>query len=131
MADRVLFISWGPAVRGREKRALAVFGEAVAFYGRLKERGAIEDFHVVALDPNGDLGGYAELTGSPEQLVVVAADEDYRRLLTAAGLVVDRLRVIEGDTGAGLAKRLKLIERELAAAEDDDEEFLPAVAGGR
>ena len=68
MADRVLFISWGENVAGREERGLEVFNEAVGFYGRMQQEGRIEGFDVVLLEPNGDIDGYIELTGSAEQL---------------------------------------------------------------
>jgi len=58
MADRVLFISWGTAVRGREERGLEIFNEAVGILGRMQEEGRIEKFDVVLLDPNGELNGY-------------------------------------------------------------------------
>ena len=41
MADRVLFITWGEVVRGREERALEVFSESLGFYGRLQQDGRI------------------------------------------------------------------------------------------
>jgi hypothetical protein len=37
MADRVLFISWGEAVRGREARGLEVFNEAMGMLGRMQQ----------------------------------------------------------------------------------------------
>ena len=42
MADAALFVGWGNAVRGRERQALSVFGEAAEFYGRLQQAGEIE-----------------------------------------------------------------------------------------
>src|SRR5690349_165664 len=33
MADAALFIGWGQVVRGREKRAVEVFNESVAYWG--------------------------------------------------------------------------------------------------
>ena len=44
MADRLLFISWGSVVAGREEIALEVFNESVGLYGRLQQDGRIEGF---------------------------------------------------------------------------------------
>src|SRR5947208_13022661 len=53
-----LFRSWGPAVTGREQKALQVFNEAVAYYGRLQQAGTISGFEPFLLQPHGgDLGG--------------------------------------------------------------------------
>src|SRR5947209_5777936 len=52
MADRVLFISWGSPVHGREEHGLEVFNEALGMYGRMQQDGRIEGFDVTLLDPN-------------------------------------------------------------------------------
>ena len=44
MADVALFIGWGQAVRGREKRAVQVFNQSVGYWGELQGDGKIEDF---------------------------------------------------------------------------------------
>ena len=35
MADRVVFISWGQVVRGREERAMENFNETIGLYGKM------------------------------------------------------------------------------------------------
>src|SRR5437764_1460769 len=58
MADTGLFIGWGAPVRGREKKGLDVFNEAVQWYGQVQQDGRIESFEVALLDPHGgDPGG--------------------------------------------------------------------------
>jgi hypothetical protein len=37
MADEALFIGWGEVVRGRERKALEVFGESLQFYRQLQQ----------------------------------------------------------------------------------------------
>jgi hypothetical protein len=114
MADSVLFISWGESIHGREERGLEVFNEAIGLYGRLQQEGRIESFDVVLLAPNGELGGYIELRGSAEQLDAVRQDDDYRRVLTAATLVVQHMRVIDGSTGEGIAREMALYQEAIA-----------------
>src|SRR5690242_7667838 len=110
MADSVLFISWGESIPGREERGLEVFNEAIGLYGRMQQDGRIESFNVVLLAPNGELGGYIELQGSAEQLSAVRLDDDYRRVLVDATLVVKEMRVIEGSTGEGIARDMALYQ---------------------
>ncbi len=54
MADRILFISWGAPVAGREERGLEVFNDAVGLYGRMQQEGRIESFDVVLLNGRSD-----------------------------------------------------------------------------
>ncbi len=106
MADRVLFISWSTPVRGREERGLEVFNDAVGLYGRLQQEGRIESFNVVLLDPSGPVEGYIELEGSPAQLAELSEDDEFRRVLIDASLVVDDLRVANGFCKEGIAREM-------------------------
>ena len=67
MADRVLTISWGAPVHGREERGLEVFNEALGLYGRMQQDGRIESFDVTLCMPNGGVEGYMELGETTEQ----------------------------------------------------------------
>jgi hypothetical protein len=52
------------SVRGRERQALKVFGEAFEYYSRLQQEGEIESFEPVILEPHGgELGGFFLLRG--------------------------------------------------------------------
>jgi len=110
MADRVLFISWGTPVRGREERALEVFNEAVGLWGRMQQEGRIESFDVVLLDPNGALNGYVQIDGTAAQLAEAMEAEDFRRNLADAGLIVDDLRVVDGWCNEGIAHQMALYQ---------------------
>ena len=109
----VVYIGWGSAVRGREGRGLEVFNESMGLYGRMQQEGRIERFNVVLLDPNGDLAGYIELHGSAEQLSSARHSEDFRRTLTDASLIVERLRLIDGYTNGAIAKELELYQESI------------------
>ena len=86
MAEAALLIGWGPPVRGREAKGLDVFNESIEYWGRLQQDGRIESFEVVLLYPHGgDLGGFAPLRGSHDQLNEVGGDEEFLRLTTRAG----------------------------------------------
>jgi hypothetical protein len=110
MADRVLFVSWGRAVPGREAHSIDVFNEAVGFYGRALEGRNIESFDVVLLAPNADLGGYMQIGGSAAQLNALREDPEYLRVMTDAEMVVDKLRATEGYAGNGVAQMMGIYQ---------------------
>jgi hypothetical protein len=114
MADRVLFIGWSTGVRGREERGLEVFNESMGLFGRMQQEGRIEKFDVVLLGPSGDLEGYIELHGSAEQLAAVREHEEFQRTMIDAGLIVDRLRLIDGFTNDEIARQMTLYRESIA-----------------
>jgi hypothetical protein len=111
MADRMLFIGWGQPVPGREERGMEVFNESIGLYGRMQQQGKIESFDTVLLTPNGQLDGYIELRGSAQQLAAVREDDEFRRLLTDAALIVANLRLVDGVCDKG-------VEREIATYQE-------------
>jgi hypothetical protein len=107
MADRVLFISWGENVAGREERGLEVFNEVVGLYGRMQQEGKIESFDVALLEPNPGSEGYMAIHGSVDQINAVKQDDDFRRTLVDASLIVHDLSMVEGFTNAGIAREME------------------------
>jgi hypothetical protein len=114
MADRVLFISWGSSVPGREERGLEVFNDALGICGRMQQEGRIESFDVVLLEPNGDLNGYIEMHGSAEQIAAVHEDEEFRRNTVDASLIVNNLRHIDGATNEEVAREVTMYQESIA-----------------
>ena len=103
MADAGLFIGWGAPVRGREAKGLEVFNEALAYYARLQQEGAIESFEPVLLEPHGgDLEGFVLLRGAEERLAQLRVDDEFVRLSTRAGLIIEGLGVVGAALGDGL-----------------------------
>lgn len=114
MADRVLFIGWGTPVRGREERGLDVFNETLGLLGRRQQDGRIEGFDVALLDPNADLNGYVIVRGTAEQISGLREDEEFRRTMIDASLIVDDLRHIQGFTNEGVATELAMYQEAVA-----------------
>ena len=107
MADAGLFIGWGAPVRGREAKGLEIFNEALAYYGRLQQDGVIEDFETAILEPHGgDLQGFILLRGGEEQLAQLRVDDEFVRMSTRAGLIVEGLGVIGASLGDGLEQAI-------------------------
>jgi hypothetical protein len=100
-----IFVGWGVAVRGREQKALQLFGEAVEFWTRQHQQGNIESFDTYALDPHGgDLGGFLVARGTPEQISRLRDSEELNRLNTRAAMVVENFGVVGASTGAELER---------------------------
>ena len=114
MADRVLFISWGSTVPGREERALEVFNDAVGICGRMQQEGRIESFDVVLFQPNGDMNGYIQMHGSAEQIAAVHEDEEFQRNTADASLIVEKLRHIDGATNEEVARQMAMYQESIA-----------------
>ena len=109
MADRALFVGFGNPVRGREERAIAVFGEFVAMFGRMQSDGRIESVDVTLLDPHGgDLSGFFRAHGSVEQCAALQNDEEFRRAIIDASLIVDNIGVVPAATGAGVGGEMAM-----------------------
>jgi hypothetical protein len=100
MASSALFIGWGEVVRGRERQSNQVFGEAIQYFAQLQQRGEIESFEPVALEPHGgDLQGFLLLRGDREKLNRVRYSDEFLRLSARAGFVVESYGVVAADIG--------------------------------
>jgi hypothetical protein len=110
MGDRALFIGFGQPVRGREERAVQVFGEFLELFGRMEADGRIESMEVTLLDPHGgDLGGFFLVNGSEDQCAALLnADEDFRRAVIDAGLIVDNFGVVPARSGQAVGPEMAL-----------------------
>jgi hypothetical protein len=108
MAEMGVFIGWGDPIRGREAKGLEVFQESVEYWGRLQQEGQIESFEVVLLYPHGgDLYGFALLRGSSESIDRIRASEEFNRLVSRAGLVVEGLGVVSAALGESLGPQIE------------------------
>ena len=108
MGDRALFVGFGTPVRGREERAVEVFGEFVAMFGRMESDGRIEGMEVTLLEPHGgELNGFFLVHGSDAQCAALSDDEEFRRACIDAGLIVENFGVVAGRTGAGVMREMQ------------------------
>jgi hypothetical protein len=114
MAEAGLFIGWGAPVRDREAKSLEVFNEGMEYWGRLQDEGRIESYETVFLYPHGgDLAGFVLLRGSHEQLNDVGGDEEFLRLTSRAGLVVERLGVVRAVLDEGLEQQIAIFQQSI------------------
>ena len=109
MTDRALFVGFGTPVRGREERAIEVFGEFVDMFGRMQSDGRIDGMDVALLDPHGgDLGGFFMVHGSEAQCAALADDEEFRRASIDASLIVDNFGVVPAVTGERVPREMAM-----------------------
>ena len=115
MAERALFVGFGQPVRGREERAVEVFNEFVGMLGRMQSDGRIESMDVALLDPHGgDLGGFFMVHGSEAQCAALPNDEDFRRAMIDAALIVDNLGVVPALSGERVGREMALYTEAVA-----------------
>jgi hypothetical protein len=114
MADRLLFISWGAPVRGREARSIEVFGEAIGMLGRMQQDARIESFDVALLTPNADLNGYVAIHGSAAQIDALRQDEEFVRSTADALMIVENLHHTEGYANEGVARQMAIFQDAIA-----------------
>ena len=108
-----LFVGWGHAVRGREQQALQMFNEAIEYFGGLQQRGEIEAFEPVALEPHGgDLYGFLLVRGDPDKLSRVRAGEGFRRLIARGGLVAEGMGVVTAFVGDDLHRQFGIFHQQ-------------------
>ena len=115
MADRALFMAFDRPVRGSEERAIEACPEAVGLRGRRQNDGRLEEFEVVMLKPNAELGGFMLVKGSAQQLHDLREDEEFQRATVRAQLVVDGIRHVEGFTGAAVARQMEMFREATTA----------------
>ena len=107
MAKMALFIGWGEAVRGREAKAAQVFGEALAYFRGLQEKGEIDSFEPVLIEPHGgDLNGFMLVRGDDEKLMRVWRTDEFAQLVIRTRLIVDRFGVAPCIVGEELARSM-------------------------
>lgn len=116
MADRALFIGFGIPVRGREERAVEVFNEFVGMFGRMQSDGRIESMEVTLLDPHGgDLGGFFMVHGNEQQCGALQYDEEFRREVNDATLIVENFGIVGADLAERLQRQLEFYTEQIAA----------------
>ena len=114
MADAALFIGWGEVVRGREKRAIEVFNESVAYYADLQSKREIENFEVAILEPHGgDLAGFILLRGEAAKLERLRRDPEFERRTARAQLIVDKVGVVGATIGNGVTRMMTVYTEEI------------------
>jgi hypothetical protein len=116
MADFGLFVGFGLPVRGRERQAADVFGEAFGYYQGLVESGDIESVEPFFLEPHGgDLGGFFLIRGDRDKIARVRASDEFERLSARAQLIVENFGVVGVETGERIQHQMGVFMENVAA----------------
>jgi hypothetical protein len=108
MADHALFVGWGEIIPGREQHAVRVFGETMAYFGRLHQQGEIDGVEPFFLEPHGgDLGGFFLVRGEADALAKVRISNEFGRIVQRAGMVAHHVGVTGASTGETLSRQLE------------------------
>ncbi len=87
MAQGAIVFRWGPAVRGRELKALGVFGESVGYWDDMVKNNRVSG-HYPYFSTNRTAGFWV-IQGEMEDLMAIQAEEDYQRLTTRVQMIVE------------------------------------------
>jgi hypothetical protein len=77
--------------------------------GRKQSEGQIESMDATLLDPHGgELGGFFQIHGSAEQCAALQNDDEFRRAVIDATLIVERFGVVPAVTGEGVSREMEM-----------------------
>jgi hypothetical protein len=108
MKEAGVFIGWGPSLPGRERKSVELFLETMRYFMGLVGEGRLISVEPVFLEPHGgDLEGFIFIRGEQEEINRLRAEEEVRRLMVKAGLILQNLRVVGAVTGSGLNQHLQ------------------------
>lgn len=111
MADHGLFIGWGETIAGRERQAEGVFGEAIAYFTELQQKGTIESFEPVLLQPHGgDLEGFMLVRGERDALHGLTASPEWERLSSRSQAIIHKFGVVRAYLGAETMRLVQATE---------------------
>jgi hypothetical protein len=112
--DGGLFVGFGFPVRGREQQAVKVFNESSEYYTRLQQRGDIDSFEPVLLEPHGgELGGFFLLRGDQEKLARLRTSDEFERLTLRAQLIADDVGITTAFTGESLMSQMSVFMKQV------------------
>jgi len=107
MADYGLAVTWGEAKAGREKKAIELFGEAVAFNEKLVANGGMERWDVVGFEPIGSApAGVMRYYGTAAQTEALVTSEEFSRLIGRGQLTLDSFGFRRFVTGQALMEEV-------------------------
>ena len=109
MGANVMLFGWNRSIAGREKLSAQHFDEFTKYLGGLQQKGTIQSFDVVFLDPHGgDLNGFFLLKGDPAKLDALVATTEWITHITRASLHLEGSGAIRGASGDEIPARMAL-----------------------
>ena len=107
MAYGALFIGWGGTHSGRERKAVELFTESLAYLTKLVEQGRVASVEPFFLEPHGgDLEGFFLVRGDLDELNKVRYEDGFQRMSVRAQAVVSSFGIVQAKTGEQLNKHM-------------------------
>jgi hypothetical protein len=105
--DSALFIGWGAANGGRERKSVELFGSSLRYLAGLVEQGRAYSVEPFFLEPHGgDLEGFFLVRGDQDELNKIRSEDEFQRLAVRAQVVVSSFGVVGAITGERLNKHM-------------------------
>ncbi len=109
MSPNVLFFGWNRPIPGRERISAQHYPEFVQYLEGLRQKGAIQSFEPVLLNPHGgDMNGFFLIRAESGKLAELVLSADWTAHMTRAVLHLEGSGAVLGVTGDALAERMKL-----------------------
>jgi len=116
MSSNVLFFAWNRSIPGRERLSAEHFQEYVRYLAGLQQKGSIQSFDTVFLDPHGgDLNGFFLIRGEPGKLDALVASPEWVTHVTRAMLHLEGAGAVRGVTGESIMVRMDLWSKNIPA----------------
>ena len=114
MGPNVMVFGWNRPLVGRENMSAQHFQEFSEFLKDAKQRGMIESFEAVLLEPHGGkLNGFFLLFGEPGKLRELNGSPEWMRHQLRAGMHLDGLCALRGFAGGAVLERMGEWVREI------------------
>lgn len=109
MSSNLVLFGWSRSIPGRERLSAEHFGQFVAYLTGLQQKGTIQSFDTVFLDPHGgDLNGFFLIRGEPGKLDGLISSSEWVTHMTRALLHLEGSGAVRGLTGELVAGRMDL-----------------------
>lgn len=116
MSTNVAFFAWNRSIPGRERISATHFEEFVQYLGSLQQKGAIQSYDVVFLNPHGgDLNGFFLIRGDSAKLDTLLSSTEWVTHMTRAAMHLEGSGTIRGVTGAMVMERMELWTKTIPA----------------
>lgn len=110
-ADRGILIGWNRVVPGKESQAMALFGEALAFWSTAAGRDDRE-LRTGFLSPHGgDMNGFILIRGEMAKLGQVMETDEYLTIQQKASYLLDGHGVIGAVFGEGINRNMAIYQK--------------------
>jgi hypothetical protein len=109
MRSNALLLTWDRPLPGREQLGMQLFQDVMNYMGGLKERGTIESFETMFLEPRGaGIAGLILVRGESQKLAELTQSDEWGKLMLRSQMTLKNPALVRGFTGAVVGERMKM-----------------------